>query len=168
MFFGTSHPLTSFLYPMVCDRVAFCLLFYLPFIYMDDLLLELERAGVGCFWRHHYVGAVCYADDLALLAPSLSALRIMLDICIHYASSHSLIFNASKTQLIRFSRSDSFCRKFVCSICQRCTNGTLPQHCSSGGNIFYLHCLNYHSTELSNLIFFSTIAPIVVCYNNNK
>ena len=45
-------------------------------VYMDDLLLELERAGVGCFWRHHYVGAVCYADDLALLAPSLSALRI--------------------------------------------------------------------------------------------
>ena len=34
---------------------------------------------------------------------------IMLDTCIHYASSHSLIFNASKTQLIRFSRSDSFC-----------------------------------------------------------
>ena len=76
---------------------------------MDDLLLELERTGVGCFWRHHYVGAVCYADDLALLAPSLSALRIMLDTCIRYASSHSLVFNASKTQLIRFSRSDSFC-----------------------------------------------------------
>ena len=77
-------------------------------IYMDDLLLELERAGVGCFWRHHYVGAVCYADDLALLAPSLSALRIMLDMSIRYASSHSLIFNVSKTQLIIFSRSDSF------------------------------------------------------------
>ena len=79
-------------------------------VYMDDLLLELERTGVGCFWRHHYVGAVCYADDLALLAPSLSALRIMLDTCIRYASSHSLVFNASKTQLIRFSRTaDSFC-----------------------------------------------------------
>lgn len=79
-------------------------------VYMDDLLLELERTGVGCFWRYHYVGAVCYADDLALLAPSLSALRIMLDTCIRYASSHSLIFNASKTQLIRFSRTaDSFC-----------------------------------------------------------
>ena len=65
-------------------------------IYLDDLLLELERAGVGCYWRHHFVGAVCYADDIALIAPSLSALQIMLDTCIHYASSHSLTFNPSK------------------------------------------------------------------------
>ena len=41
-----------------------------------DNLLELERAGVG--WHHHFVGAVCYANDIALLAPSLSALWIML------------------------------------------------------------------------------------------
>ena len=77
-------------------------------IYLDDLLLELERAGVGCYWRHHFVGAVCYADDIGLLAPSLSALWIMLETCTHYASLHSLIFNASKTQLIKFSRPSAF------------------------------------------------------------
>ena len=82
------------------------ILFTRLIIYLDDLLLELERAGVGCHWRHHFVGAVCYADDIALIAPSLSALRIMLDTCIQYASSHSLIFNPSKTQLIKFSRSN--------------------------------------------------------------
>ena len=27
-------------------------------IYLDDLLLKLERAGVGCYWRHHFVGAI--------------------------------------------------------------------------------------------------------------
>ena len=48
-------------------------------IYLDDLLLELERAGVGCYWCHHFVGAVSYVDNIALLAPSLSALRIMLE-----------------------------------------------------------------------------------------
>ena len=73
-------------------------------IYIDDLLTELEKNGVGCFWNHHFVGAVCYADDVALLAPSPSALRHMLDTCSHFASSHSLVFNASKTQLIRFAR----------------------------------------------------------------
>ena len=77
-------------------------------VYLDDLLLELERAGVGCYWRHHFVGAVCYADDIALLAPSLSALRIMLETCTRYASLHSLIFNISKTQLIKFSLSSAF------------------------------------------------------------
>ena len=33
------------------------------------------------------------ADDVALLAPSSSALCLMLDTCVHFASSHSLVFN---------------------------------------------------------------------------
>ena len=72
-------------------------------VYIDNLLLELEKEGVGCFWNHHFAGAVCYADDIALIAPSASALRLMLRTCTQFASSHSLIFNASKTQLIKFS-----------------------------------------------------------------
>ena len=76
-------------------------------IYIDDLLSELEKMGVGCYWRQHFVGGVCYADDIALLAPSAAALRLMLDACSRFASAHSLIFNAAKTQLIRFSPSSS-------------------------------------------------------------
>ena len=49
------------------------------------------------------VGAVCYADDIVLIAPSPSALRLMLRTCSEFASSHSLIFDTSKTQLIEFS-----------------------------------------------------------------
>ena len=72
-------------------------------VYMDDLLVELERQGVDCVWKHHFAGAVCYADDTAQIAPSPSALRLMLQTCIQFTSSHSPIFNASKTQLIKFS-----------------------------------------------------------------
>ena len=49
----------------------------------------LEKEGVGCYWRHYYTGAVCYADDVVLLAPSPSALRHMLKTCTHIAQSHS-------------------------------------------------------------------------------
>ena len=42
---------------------------------MDDILSDLENPGVGCSWRNHFVGALCYTDDLVLLAPSASALR---------------------------------------------------------------------------------------------
>ena len=73
-------------------------------VYVDDLLKELEENGVGCFWSHYFAGAMCYADDIALLAPSPSALRQMLTTCSSFATSHSLLFNANKTQLIRFSR----------------------------------------------------------------
>ncbi len=50
-------------------------------IYIDDLLISLQNLAVGCFWRSRFTGAVCYADDLALLAPSASALRLMLHEC---------------------------------------------------------------------------------------
>jgi len=73
-------------------------------VYLDDLLADLENSGVGCFWNQHFVGAVCYADDVALLAPSPSALRHLLHICTEFAKSHSLVFNAAKTQLICFSQ----------------------------------------------------------------
>ena len=46
-------------------------------IYIDDLLAELEKTGVDCFWNHHFVGAVCYADDVALLAPSGNSQEIL-------------------------------------------------------------------------------------------
>ena len=36
-------------------------------VYIDDLLTELEKKGVGCYWNNHFVGTLCYADDIALL-----------------------------------------------------------------------------------------------------
>ena len=76
-------------------------------VYVDGLLCKLRDSGVGCHLGCKFVGCVCYADDLALLAPSLSALRIMLKICENFARDHGLRYNAAKTQLIRFSKPSS-------------------------------------------------------------
>ena len=54
-------------------------------VYLDDLLEDLSQSGVGCYWGHMFAGALCYADDLVLLAPCASALRHMLSICSYYA-----------------------------------------------------------------------------------
>ena len=93
----------SFLSLMASAKVVcshwFCSLFILT-----TFLLELERQGIGCYWNKHFVGAICYADDITLLASSPSDLRLMLNTCSSFATSHNLIFNADKTQLIRFSR----------------------------------------------------------------
>ena len=48
-----------------------------------------------------------YADDIILLALCPFALRLMLKMCESFASSYGLQFNASKTQIIRFSLSPS-------------------------------------------------------------
>ena len=52
--------------------------------------------GVIC----EFVGSVRYADDMALLALSPSALRLFPNIiCEDFARSHGLKFNATKTDL---------------------------------------------------------------------
>ena len=71
-------------------------------VYLDGLLEELADCGCGCYWRDLFAGAFCYADDIVLLAPCASALRVMLNICCSYASTHGLKFNPEKSQLICF------------------------------------------------------------------
>ena len=79
--------------------LSFCFLY----IYLDGFLDRLGESSVRCYWGGHFAGALCYADDIVLLAPSASALRHMLSICeSYYATSHVLIFDANKTQLICF------------------------------------------------------------------
>ena len=62
----------------------------------------LRVSGVGCYLGGCFAGALSYADDIVLLAPCASSLRYMLGICQSFASSHGLILNASKTQIICF------------------------------------------------------------------
>jgi len=67
-------------------------------IYMDELLKLLKSLGIGCQWDGYFAGAVC-ADDVALLAPSLSAGALMLHYCEDFAVSCGLTFNSSKPSL---------------------------------------------------------------------
>ena len=85
--------------------------FFLPYFLLcilDGLLSDLVESGVGYYWGNMFAGCLCYADDIVLLAPCQSALRIMLKICCDYASNHGLEFNSSKSQLICFRRSSRY------------------------------------------------------------
>ena len=78
-------------------------------VYLDGLLSELEGSGVGCYWGAHFVGAVCYADDIALLTPCPSAMRTMLSVCEEYAVTHGLKFNLIRHNLYVSGRSLHLC-----------------------------------------------------------
>jgi hypothetical protein len=54
---------------------------------------------LGALWEI-ICGALAYADDIVLLAPTASALRIMLTICDKYAKKYSIVFNASKSKCL--------------------------------------------------------------------
>lgn len=79
----------------VCSPVLFC-------VYLDGLLLRLKNTKIGCFVGNFYLGALCYADDLTLLAPSATAMRILLNTCEEYANEHAMSFNATKSKCILF------------------------------------------------------------------
>ena len=70
--------------------------------YVDELLLRLQRSGVGCYVGDIFCGCFSYADDVTLLAPSRHAIQKMLAICSDYAAEYSLTFNASKSQYLVF------------------------------------------------------------------
>ena len=62
-------------------------------VYMDDLIVKLRRAGVGCHLGGIFTGVVGYADDLLLMAPSRSAMETMLKICEEYGEQNNLEFS---------------------------------------------------------------------------
>ena len=55
---------------------------------------------MGCCVGSRFVGALAYADDIVLLAPTSSAMRRMLDLCQAYASDYFINFNASKSKCL--------------------------------------------------------------------
>ena len=65
------------------------ILFYL---YIDRLLLCLQRSGLGCHISNTYMGALSYADDITLIIWIKSYVRYMFYI----------IFNSKKTICIKY------------------------------------------------------------------
>ena len=55
-------------------------------LYIDDLLVTLSKSGVGCFIGKNFVGALAYADDIVLVAPTASAL--LTSCCLYVAIMH--------------------------------------------------------------------------------
>ena len=68
---------------------------------MDTLFAQLKSSGSGCHIGNT-MGAVGYADDVALLAPSLQALHKMLGICDSFGNDYSVLFNIEKYQLLHY------------------------------------------------------------------
>ena len=64
-------------------------------VYTDDLNHHLQAAGVGCYVIG--VNSLSYADDMLLLAPTVTALQTLLEVCLAYAGPHDIVNNTTKT-----------------------------------------------------------------------
>ena len=71
-------------------------------LYVDEMLRRLERSGVGCYVQGVFAGALCYADDITLICPSLHGLNEMISVCDKFADDYLVLFNAKKSVAINF------------------------------------------------------------------
>ena len=71
-------------------------------LYVDDLILILKSSGAGCHYIRTFAAALFYADDMAVLSPSLKGLQKLLDLCSSYCEEWDIRLNASKTKNLFF------------------------------------------------------------------
>ena len=77
-------------------------------VYINNLFEELSVSGYGCMINQLYFGALGYADDIGLLAPSRAALQKMVNICETFFKHHGIEISTNpdvrktKTKIIVF------------------------------------------------------------------
>ena len=70
--------------------------------YINDILNVVSGMNTGCVLGTYRINILAYADDVSLLAPSRSALQILIDVVYKMSEAMCLTINARKTQYIVF------------------------------------------------------------------
>ena len=70
-------------------------------VYINDLLLSLEKSGIGTYIGTTYTGCPTVADDLTLLNNQEHGVQDMLDITYRYANRERYIIHPEKSLFIR-------------------------------------------------------------------
>ena len=67
-------------------------------IYVDDLVEIVTRAGIGCHLRNMFLSILLYADDMALVSPSLRGLQNLLILTEEYCHEWDICLNAKMSK----------------------------------------------------------------------
>ena len=73
-------------------------------IYIDDLIADLKRLGVGCHIIKRFIACLLFADDMSLIAPTRESMQQMLNVCATYCRKFCLQFNVNKTKVMVFGK----------------------------------------------------------------
>ena len=79
----------------VLSPILFC-------VYVDNVLIALS--GYGCTMNSLSCGSFMYADDLILLSPSISELKVMVQICCNELQALNLKLNTQKSCCLRIGK----------------------------------------------------------------
>ena len=73
-------------------------------LYVDDLVDIISSLGIGCHLKNIFLSILLYADDMALLAPSLNGLQQLLSATDEYCKIWDIQLNAKKTKNMSFGK----------------------------------------------------------------
>ena len=98
-------------------------------VYIDDLCVKLNNSKIGCSINGISCNNFAHADDMAILAPCISALQKLLNICHEYAVEHDIIYNDKKS--------------FVMCVKPRSYKLRLPNVFLNGKKMIYVDSIKY-------------------------
>ena len=65
-------------------------------VYIDELSITLNDCKTGCCLNNVLLNHIMYADDMALIAPSVKGLKLLIRLCEQVASRLDITFNSQK------------------------------------------------------------------------
>ena len=77
------------------------------YIYIYMLFIRLQDLGLGCHVGPIFSGSFGYADDVALVSPTLYAMDKMIKVCEIFADKIGLLFNPLKSKLLCYNVDNS-------------------------------------------------------------
>ena len=73
-------------------------------LYVDGMIDLLQKNGIGCHITNTFLGAILFADDLVLIAPTRAALQRLIDTCGKYCTDYCLQLNPKKSKVMFFGK----------------------------------------------------------------
>ena len=85
---------------------------YLFALYIDSIVDRVRNSRFGCYIKDVCMSVLLYADDILLVAYSVSAVENLLHICEHELTLLDMSINTKKSACVRIG----FCFRHTCSI----------------------------------------------------
>ena len=76
-------------------------------VYTDDLNHQIQPTRVGCYVGGAWVNSLSYSDDMVLLAPTVTALQTLVEVCCADVGPRDIVYNKTKTVCLLVRRKQS-------------------------------------------------------------
>jgi len=74
---------------------------YLFAVFIDSVVERVRASGIGCYVKFVCVSVILYADDILLIAPSVTALQQLLYVCEAKLGLLDMAINVGKSTCMR-------------------------------------------------------------------